>query len=87
MTLLKYFDRIEPSKERIQSILPKPHGPLVHLIPCSTIESANSAIREFLPMPRALSMKPDSPNAKRLIIAIFYSCILYVIHAAIQLTS
>ena len=51
MTLLKYFNRIEPSKEeRIQSILPKPDGPLVRLIPCSTIESANSAVREFLPM-------------------------------------
>ena len=50
MTLLKYFNRIEPSKEeRIQSVLPKPDGPLVLLIPCSTIESANSAIREFLP--------------------------------------
>ena len=73
MTLLKYFDHIEPSKEeRIQSVLPKPHGPLVHLIPCSTIESANSAVCESLPMPRALSMKPDSLNVKRLIIAIFY---------------
>ena len=51
MTLLEYFNRIEPSKEeRIQSVLPKPDGPLVCLIPCSTIESANSAIREFLPM-------------------------------------
>ena len=45
------FNRIEPSKEeRIQSVLPKPDGPLVRLIPCSTIESANSAVHEFLPM-------------------------------------
>ena len=45
MTLLKYFNRIEPSKEeRIQSILPKPNGPLALLIPCSAIESANSAV-------------------------------------------
>ena len=46
------FNRIEPSKEeRIQSVLSKPDGPLARLIPCSTIESANSAagIREFLP--------------------------------------
>ena len=51
MTLLKYFNCIELSKEeRIQSVLPKPDGPLVHLIPCSTIESANSTVREFLPM-------------------------------------
>ena len=46
-----YFNRIEPSKEeRIQSVLPKPDGLLVCLIPCSTIESVNSAVREFLPM-------------------------------------
>ena len=51
MTLLKYFNPIEPFKEeRIQSVLPKPDGPLVRLIPCSTIESANSAVHEFLPM-------------------------------------
>ena len=51
MTLLKYFNRIEPSKEEgIQSVLPKPDGSLVRLIPCSTIESANSAVREFLTM-------------------------------------
>ena len=51
MTLLKYFNRIELSKEeRIQSVLPKPDGPLVCLIQCSTIEIANSAVREFLPM-------------------------------------
>ena len=32
MTLLKYFNCIEPSKEeRIQSVLPKPDGPLVRL--------------------------------------------------------
>ena len=45
MTLLKYFNRIEPSKEeKIQSILSKPDGSLARLIPCLTIESANSAI-------------------------------------------
>ena len=49
MTFLKYFNRIEPSKEeRIQTILPQPDGPLVRLIPYSTIESANSG--GFLPM-------------------------------------
>ena len=32
MTLLKYFNCIKPSKEeRIQSVLPKPDGPLVCL--------------------------------------------------------
>ena len=45
MTILKYFNRIESSKEqRIQSVLPKPDGPLALLIPCSAIESANSAV-------------------------------------------
>ena len=51
MTLLKCFNRIELSKEeRIKSVLPTPDGPLVRLIPCSTIESANSAVCEFLSM-------------------------------------
>ena len=51
MTLLKYINHIKPSKEeRIQSVLPKSDGPLVCLIPCSTIESANSAVHEFSPM-------------------------------------
>jgi len=32
--LLKYFKHIKPSKEeRIQSVLPKPNGPLVNLMP------------------------------------------------------
>ena len=53
MTLLKYFNHIKLSKERIQSVLPKPDGPLARLIPCSAIESANIAVvglHEFLPM-------------------------------------
>jgi len=48
MALLKYFKCIEPSKEeRIQSFLPKPDGPLAHLMPSSAIEAANSTIREI----------------------------------------
>jgi len=46
--LLKYFKRIELSKEeRIQStsVLPKPNGPLARLMPSSAIEAANSAVR------------------------------------------
>ena len=40
-SLKKYFKRIEPSKEeRIQSVLPKPDGPLVCLMPSSAIEAA-----------------------------------------------
>ena len=35
MALLKYFKRIEPS--RIQSVLPKPDGPLACLMPSSAI--------------------------------------------------
>ena len=43
MALLKYFKRIEPTKEeRIQGVLPKPDGPLPCLMPSSAIESANS---------------------------------------------
>ena len=56
MALLKYFKRIEPSKEeRIKSVLPKPDGTLTCLRPSSAVEVANSAVREILPM--ALSMK------------------------------
>ena len=52
----KIFKCIEPSKEeRIQSVLPKPDGILVCIMPSSAIEAANSAISDFLPM--ALSMK------------------------------
>ena len=48
ISLLKYFKRIEPSKEeRIQSVLPKPDGPLAHLMPSSAIEAANSAVGEI----------------------------------------
>ena len=47
--LLKYFKRIEPSKEKkIQSVLPKPDGPLALSMPSSAIEAANSAVREIL---------------------------------------
>ena len=56
MALLKYFKRIEPSKEeRTQSVLPKPDSPLARLMPSSAIEAANSAVRKISPM--ALSMK------------------------------
>ena len=40
--LLKYFKHIEPSKERIQSVLPKPDCPLARLMPSSAIGAANS---------------------------------------------
>ena len=47
--ILKYFKRIEPSKEeKIQSVLPKPDGPLAFSMPSSAIEAANSAVREIL---------------------------------------
>ena len=61
MTLLNILTvSIDPSKEeRIQSVLPKPDGPLVRLIPCSTIESANSAVREFLSMQGTLQGTVD----------------------------
>ena len=48
MALLKYFKRIEPSKEeRIQSILPKPDGPCVCQMPSLATEAANSTITKF----------------------------------------
>ena len=43
MTLLKYFKRIEPSKEeRIQSVLPKPDSSLARLMLSLPKEAANS---------------------------------------------
>ena len=46
MALLKYFKHIKPSKEeRIQSVLPKPDGPLARLKLSSAIEDDNSAVR------------------------------------------
>ena len=43
MALLKYFNHIEPFKEkRIQIVLPKPDCPLACLMPNSAIETANS---------------------------------------------
>ena len=43
MALVKYFKRIEPSKEkRIQSTLPTPDCPLACLIPSSAMKAANS---------------------------------------------
>jgi len=45
MAILKYFKCIKPSKEeRIQSVLPKPDGPLAHLMTISAIKATNSAI-------------------------------------------
>ena len=42
MALPKYFKRIESSdEEKIQSVLPKPNGPLTLSMPSSTIEAAN----------------------------------------------
>ena len=49
MAHLKYFKRIEPSKEqKIQSVLPKPDGLLALSMPSSAIEAANSVVREIL---------------------------------------
>ena len=48
MGILKYFQHNKPSKEeRIQSILPKPDGPLERLMPSSAIEA--SAVYETKP--------------------------------------
>jgi len=42
MVLLKYFKRIKPCREeRIQGVLPKPDGPLAHLMPSSRIRDSS----------------------------------------------
>ena len=49
MALLKYFKRINTKKpEKIDEILPKPDGPLSTMMPMSSIESANFAVREAM---------------------------------------
>ena len=57
MVFLKYFERIEPSKEeKIESVLPEPDRPLAHsMLSSARIEAANSAVVKSLP--RTLSMK------------------------------
>ena len=57
----KYFKHIKPSKEeKNQSVLPKPDGSLVHLMPSSTIEAANSTVSEFFTHG---TIDEDSPTA------------------------
>ena len=48
MELLKYFKHIKSFKEeKIQSVLPKPDGPLACLMSSSAMEVANNAVKEF----------------------------------------
>ena len=45
VALLKYFKRIETSKEeKIESILPEPDSPLKHSMLSSVTEATNSAV-------------------------------------------
>ena len=47
--LWKYFTNKEPMKEEVvEAILPKPDRPLSTSMPSSTIEAANSSVREHL---------------------------------------
>ena len=49
MALLRYFKHIEPSKEKLENVLPEPDGLLTHLLPSSeVIEATNSAVHEVL---------------------------------------
>ena len=46
MALLKYFKRIDAKKhEKIEALLPKVDGHLATLMPMSSIEAANVAVR------------------------------------------
>ena len=47
--LLKYFERIESKKsEKIDAVLPKTDGPLSTLMPTSSVQAANQAVRATL---------------------------------------
>jgi len=63
MALLKYFKRIKLSqKERIQSVLPKPDGPLACLMPSLAIEATNSPVREIFTDGTINEDTQDSPT-------------------------
>ena len=56
MVLLKYFKRVDVKKStKIDIVLPKPDGPLSSVMPSSSIESANFAVKKaMLTAPRVL---------------------------------
>ena len=58
MALLKYFKRIDSKKpEKVEAVLPKMDGPLATLMPVSSIETANKAVRAQM-MENARAIEP-----------------------------
>ena len=51
MALLKYFKQVDAKKPmKIDIVLPKPDGPLSSVMPSSSIESANVAVKKAMLM-------------------------------------
>ena len=49
MALLKYFKQVDAKKPmKIDIVLPKPDGPLSSVMPSSSIESANVAVKKAM---------------------------------------
>ena len=58
MALSKYFKRIDSKKpEKVEAVLPKTDGPLATLMPVSSIEAANKAVRAQM-MENARAIEP-----------------------------
>ena len=67
MALLKYFKRVDVKKStKIDIVLPKPDGPLSSVMPSSSIESANFAVKKaMLTAPRVTAEDDETDDYKR----------------------
>ena len=66
MALLKYFKRIDSKKpEKVEAVLPKTDGPLATLMPVSSIEAANKAVRAQM-MENALQLNHTKEKIVRI---------------------
>ena len=60
MALLKYFKWVDAKKPtKIDIVLPKPDGPLSSVMPSSSIESANVAVKKAMLMASHLTAEGD----------------------------
>ena len=66
MALLKYFKRVDVKKStKIDIVLPKPDGPLSSVMPSSSIESANFAVKKaMLTAPRLTAEDDETDDYK-----------------------
>ena len=66
MALLKYLKRVDAKKPiKIDNVLPKPDGPLSSVMPMSSIESANMAVKKVMLTASRVTAKDDEIDDKR----------------------